>query len=70
MTIEARWVICFANDLQRAGQPLDGLMNELGLVQSALARPGDGIPCRLYDLIERSVCSWVTPTKAGNCAIM
>ena len=53
MTIEARWVICFANDLQRAGQALDGLMKELGLVRSDLASPGDGIPCRLFDLIER-----------------
>jgi len=53
MTIEARWVICFANDLQRAGQALDGLMKELGLVRSDLASPRDGIACRLFDLIER-----------------
>jgi hypothetical protein len=52
MTIEARWVICFANNLRRAGQTLDGLMKELGLVRSDLASPGNGIPCRLFDLIE------------------
>jgi hypothetical protein len=53
MTIEAPWAICFANDLRHAGQALDGLMKELRLVRSDLASPGDGIPCRLFDLIER-----------------
>jgi hypothetical protein len=53
MTIEARWVICFANDLRRAGQALDGLMKELGLVRSDLASPGDRIPCCPFDPIER-----------------
>ena len=70
MTIEARWAICFANDLRRAGQALDGLMKELGLVRSDLASLGDGIPCRLFDLIERWACSWVTPNKARNCVIV
>jgi hypothetical protein len=53
MTIEARWVICFANNLRRAGQTLDGLMKELGLVRSDLASPGDRIPCCPFDPIER-----------------
>ena len=53
MPIEARWVICFASDLRRAGQALDDLMKELGLVRSDLASPGDGIPCHLINLIER-----------------
>jgi hypothetical protein len=70
MTIKARWTICFANDLRCAGQALDGLMKELGLVRSDLASLGDRIPCRLFDLIERQACFWMTPNKARNCAIM
>jgi hypothetical protein len=46
-------VICFANDLQRADQALDGLMKELGLVRSDLASPGHRVPWRLFDLIDR-----------------
>ena len=48
MTIETRWVICFANDLRRAGQALDGLMKELGLFGPTLPVLERGSPCAAY----------------------
>jgi len=54
--------ICFGNNLQRVGQPLDGLVKELGQVRSDLASPEDGMPWRLFDLIER----WAWPRLTSN----
>jgi len=55
LTIEARWAIHIADDLRRAGHPLDGLLKEVGLVRSDLAHAEDRILYAAYvDLIERA----------------
>jgi AraC-like DNA-binding protein len=55
LTIEARWAIRIADDLRRAGHPLDGLLTEVGLVRADLADAEARIAYAAYiGLVERA----------------
>jgi hypothetical protein len=55
LMIEARWAIHVANDLRRAGQPIDCLLKEVGLKRTDLGEPENRIVYASYvRLIERA----------------
>jgi hypothetical protein len=62
LTIEARWAVLIADDLRRAGHPVEGVLKEVGLSRANISAPESRIPYAAFvRLIERAALLLANP---------